>query len=492
MNSRKRRALSRVPALLALATSWLITVGCRQLLGIENQPIAECVYDSDCAKREACVSNECVSACQNGSCAGASFGGAGVSEAAGASEGGDEAGASGGFAGTSSGAGASGTTAGNSGTAGTQAGGTGGSGGDEGGVGGIAEVGGGVGGTGGGDGECNVNDTRCFVRDPKLPAVVQSCESGAWQLKEACRDYCRGGSCINSPSCSSSGGLCGPKAQSCCQATEIPGGTFKRSYDGQDFNDDSFEASVSSFALDKFEVTVGRFRKFVATYPLNLPNPGDGKATLTPGDPGWSSNWPLPADKAALIQQLKCEQATWEDTPTSSPDVDQRPINCVSFYLAYAFCIWDGGRLPTEAEWNYAASGGSEQRVYPWSAPHEDTTITPENAVYYDGTSEPDLLPSTVGSKSCTTSRMSCGDGRWGQADLAGNVSEWNLDYFAMPYPTTSCTDCWNTVAQPRRSVRGGSYLEDASSLYASQRADLSPTATRNYLGFRCAHEMKH
>ena len=106
-------------------------------------------------------------------------------------------------------------------------------------------------------------------------------------------------------------------------------------------------------------------------------------------------------------------------------------MNCIDWYDAFAFCAWDGGRLAMEAEWNYAAAGGSLQQPYPWGAAMLDTM----HAVYEctgDGSAagqcwETDIL--NVGSKSPT------GDGKWGQADLAGGVWEWNLDWYASPYP---------------------------------------------------------
>jgi len=346
------------------------------------------------------------------------------------------------------------------------------------------------GGGGMGGGECEEGAMRCHVGDPKLPAVPQLCHGAAWQSKDACRDYCYAGSCVNSASCSGSGTKCGPSSESCCQAMEVPGGTFKRTFDGHKFNNDSFEASVSSFAMDKFEVTVGRFRNFVAAYPLNLPHPGDGKTAYMPGDPGWDTAWPMPANAAELTDGLKCLNGTWADPPTTAV-IEQRPINCVSFYVAYAFCVWDGGRLPTEAEWNYAAAGGNQQRTYPWSSSPSDITITEAQAVFFDEVN-PKYLPNPVGSKSCTSNLLVCGDGRWGHADLAGNAAEWTLDYFSAPYPTTNCVDCWNTSPQPSRSVRGGSYGDVTIFLFSSVRSDQGPTDAAELNGFRCVHELKH
>ncbi len=66
-----------------------------------------------------------------------------------------------------------------------------------------------------------------------------------------------------------------------------------------------------------------------------------------------------------------------------------KPINCLDWYTAFAFCAWDGGRLATEAEWNYAASGGSEHRYYPWSKPATSTAIDDSYAVYCGGNLQP-------------------------------------------------------------------------------------------------------
>ena len=264
------------------------------------------------------------------------------------------------------------------------------------------------------------------------------------------------------PSCSGLAATCGPSKESCCTSLLVPGGTFYRSYDGVDFTDKSYPATVSDFYLDKYEITVGRFRQFVnAGMGTQASPPAAGAGEGIPGS-GWDTTWKtnLAATTAALTTNLKCYAGyqTWTDTAGSN---ESMPVNCLDWYTAFAFCAWDGGRLPTEAEWNYAAAGGSDQRYYPWSVPATSTTIDDSYAVYCGGSCN---STQNVGSKSPT------GDGRWGQTDLAGNVWEWTLDWYDT-YQVL-CNNCANITdaSASYRVVRGGYFDYFASFLRSAYR----------------------
>lgn len=258
----------------------------------------------------------------------------------------------------------------------------------------------------------------------------------------------------------------------------VPGGTFARTYDGVDFLDASFPATVSDFYLDKYEITVGRLRRFVNAGMGTQEHPPSEGSAAHPliARSGWSSAWNgnLPANALELNATLKCHELyqSWTDLPGSN---ENKPVNCLDWYTAFAFCAWDGGRLPTEAEWNYAASAGGEQRYYPWSIPADSTVIDDSYAVYCGSTCR--LL--NVGSKSPK------GDAKWGQSDLGGNVWEWTLDFAGGEYPLP-CRDCAAIEGGTYRAFRSGSNDDIAATLRSGVRHVYYPEY-RGVVGARCA-----
>lgn len=133
---------------------------------------------------------------------------------------------------------------------------------------------------------------------------------------------------------------------------------------------------------------------------------------------------------------------------------------CIDWYTAFAFCAWDGGRLATEAEWTYAAAGGNEQRAYPWGSAVPDNTYAIFNGSLQDVGKAPK------------------GNGKWGQADLAGNVWEWVLDFrygtsprdYLMP-----CDNCASLASEYNRVILGGSFTNFISVYTADPGSSSSP-----------------
>ena len=300
------------------------------------------------------------------------------------------------------------------------------------------------------------------------------------------------------PSCSGLAATCGLNANDdCCStAMPIPGGTFYRGYDvaaDSMYPDMSYPATVSAFRLDKYEVTVGRFRAFVDAgmgIQASAPAMDAGARTLNgmASQGGWNASWnvSLSADTITLKANVKCDSTyqTWTDTVSID---DNRPMNCVTWYEAMAFCIWDGGFLPTEVEWNFAAAGGDEQRAYPWSSPASSTTIDCSYANYdINIPSGTYCINGTTGATNRVGSESPKGDGKWGQSDLAGNVYEWTLDKYVSPYDNP-CNDCADLTPAPYRVIRGGYTLTGAPYLRTADRRVETPTITAALVGVRCA-----
>jgi formylglycine-generating enzyme required for sulfatase activity len=260
-------------------------------------------------------------------------------------------------------------------------------------------------------------------------------------------------------------------------------------------------ATVSSFRLDKYPVTVGRFRQFVnAVWPPDggagwLPVAGSGKhAHLNAGmglvnvddeagvdyETGWAATDDF--DIAATNTYLACANATW--TPLAGSN-ENLPVNCVSWWESYAFCIWDGGFLPSEAEWEYAAAGGSEQREYPWGSTAPGTAN--QYAVY--GCYYPNASGGCT-AKIAPVGFAAHGAGLWGQLDLAGNLWEWNLDSYAAAYvdPCVDCANLTGTDTTNSRTNRGGDIYSPASYLMPPYRGGGDdPEGGVYVIGLRCA-----
>ncbi|MFT3765677.1 MAG: SUMF1/EgtB/PvdO family nonheme iron enzyme [Minicystis sp.] len=341
--------------------------------------------------------------------------------------------------------------------------------------------------------------------------VVQKCnDQGQWEDEKQCKDgtaYCDKDNavCVVPPSCAPAGpGLtdCDPNNLSCCTSKVVPGNDagnppvyFYRSYDGLTYMDMSYPALVSDFLLDRYEITVGRFRSFVdflSAHPGFQPNQDDGEYSQIPGS-GWRAvAWSGKiADAATLKTALKCggtnpsARWTWTDTPGAN---ENKPINCITWYEAFAFCAWDGGRLPTEAEWNYAAAGGTEQRRYPWGSADVTLSKSVWNC-FGDGTSgctAGDILK--VGTRTQTG-----GDGNFGQADLSGGMWEWTLDRFANYATFSTCHDCAN-LAEGAKSIRGGAWNTSKSNeaqMLTAYRNSRTPDVRSLDVGARCARSLK-
>jgi sulfatase modifying factor 1 len=304
-----------------------------------------------------------------------------------------------------------------------------------------------------------------------------------------------GASCgINAPETTH----CGANGDVCCTSLEVPAGAYNRTYasDGGRATGEADPASVSGFRLDRYLVTVGRFRQFVAASAAGwVPAAGAGKHTHLNGglglansagagyEPGWApwDELQLATTAADWAARLDCEPSfqTWTDG--AGPN-ETLPMNCISWYDAYAFCIWDGGFLPSEAEWEYAAAGGSEQRAYPWGSTDPGTS----SLYMISGCDYPPGSLTCAGvANIAPVGTATRGAARWGHLDLAGNLSEWTLDWYA-PY-VTPCTDCVYLADYSYRVVRGGSFGTDTENVFPSARNGDVPASRNAFYGVRCA-----
>jgi eukaryotic-like serine/threonine-protein kinase len=231
----------------------------------------------------------------------------------------------------------------------------------------------------------------------------------------------------------------------------IPGGTFMMGTDDEDAMPNQGPAhpvTLSPYCIDQTEVTAAAYEKC------------------------WGLSC-LPVQSS-----IRCVN------PQTHPT---HPRNCVSWYRAQGYCRWRGGRLPTEAEWEYAARG-TDGRRYPWGDEEPDTTRAHYNSGekkplgdLYDW--RPQLEPPTA-----PVATHPAGRSAFGLDDMAGNVSEWTSTWYDY-YPGR--TDAVET--KKYRVVRGGSF--EAGQIAAgwgftvTRRFRAKPGEGRGdaHRGFRCA-----
>ncbi len=203
---------------------------------------------------------------------------------------------------------------------------------------------------------------------------------------------------------------------------------------------------LKGFALDKHEVTVAQYMACMAS---------GGCTAVT-----------------SAAANLGCNM--------DAPGRSSHPVNCVTWTQAHAYCQWAGKRLPTDAEWEYAARGldnTDDPRVYPWGQQLPDCSY----AVYLDAAGN------GCGQKATwPVCSKPAGNSPQGLCDLAGNVLEFNSDWF-YSYVTGIQTDPLGPASGTAKVIRGGSRATPAEGLRASLRGDLEVGKSFSDIGFRCA-----
>jgi formylglycine-generating enzyme required for sulfatase activity len=248
------------------------------------------------------------------------------------------------------------------------------------------------------------------------------------------------------------------------------------------------EVEVSAFRVDAYAVTNARFAEFV-----------EATAYLTEAERyGWSfvfagllpDDFPPTRSVAAAPWWRQVEGADWRHPEGPQSELhgrDWHPVVHVSFNDALAYCSWAGTRLPTEAEWELAARGGLEGKVYPWGDELEpggehrmnvwQGTFPTENTELdgWYGTCPADAFPPN-----------GCG-----LHNVTGNVWEWTADWFDPRFRQYDTRR--NPTGPPEGSSKvqkGGSFLCHASycrRYRVAARQGLTPDSSTANVGFRCA-----
>lgn len=236
------------------------------------------------------------------------------------------------------------------------------------------------------------------------------------------------------------------------------------------------QVTLSAYCIDKMEVTVEEYAKCVTA-----------KKCL-PAFNTVNVNSVVPQAFVNVLNEV-CK----EDNDPNHPNY---PITCIDWYQAQTYCKSFGKRLPTEAEWEYAARG-EKGRVFPWGdkpLPDKDhlNACGPECPALNE--KGPKTTKFKIADKWKTTAPVGSfpkGASQFGALDMAGNVWEWTADWYAPRYskePVLNPTGPTDPGPNRWRVIRGGGWNNtDPDDLHAAIRSATGPDGRTTDTGFRCA-----
>ena len=304
----------------------------------------------------------------------------------------------------------------------------------------------------------------------------------------------------------------------------IPGGTYMMGADNDQASPDEYpkhKVTVDGFWIDVTEVTNRQFAEFVeatgyVTTAEQKPDWEELKKSVPPGTPKPDDSLLQAASMIFLSanEQVNLDDysqwwrweigANWKHPHGKSSDIkgkDNYPVVHISYYDALAYCKWAGKRLPTEAEWEWAARGKLNNSIYPWG----DEPIEQGKPKANSWNGEFPYENNNWDNYFYAAPVKSYQPNGYGLYDMAGNVWEWcsdwyRADYYEMVNKPEGITnpqgpsDSWDPdepYAQ-KRSMRGGSFLCNdsyCSGFRVARRMKTTPDSSMEHLGFRCVKD---